>query len=157
MILKYVGLSRETIMDPCSTSTLHLFCSWMVCKIVKNKFYNIFLGFCVPFVVGGRFLLILEPDSIFLLSRCRYDRLFHIPLLGCFYAWGLVSVGFRFIMIKYSDRGLVEKGIIRTLMNKLYYLTNLFFFCFDDKIFLSFWAKTFIIELIMKGIIKEMW
>ena len=71
--------------------------------------------------------MIMEPDSHFLLSRCRLDRLFHLPLLGCFYAWGLVSVGFRFIMIKYSERGLVEKGIIRTLMNNLYYLTNLFF------------------------------
>ena len=30
-------------------------------------------------------------------------------------------------MIKYADRGLVEKGIIRTLKDVLYYLTNLFF------------------------------
>ena len=80
-------------------------------------------------MTGGRVLNILDPDSEFLLYRCRIDRAFHMPLLGAYYAWSLSSIGFRYIMIKYANRGLVEQGYLKRLIEYLFYLANIFYWC----------------------------
>lgn len=87
------------------------------------------LGISIPFLIGGRVLNILDPDSEFLLYRCRVDRAFHMPILGAYYAWSLSSVGFRYIMIKYAERGLVEQGYLKSLIEYLFYVANIFYWC----------------------------
>ena len=96
-----LGLFSEISMTQCLTNIWSFCWFWMVNIYQKFRFKNVNAGISVPVLTGGRIMNIWDSNSEFLLQRCRIDRVFHLPLLGCFYAWCLSSVGFRFLISRY--------------------------------------------------------
>ena len=69
-------------------------------------FINFFFHECdvaaivVPFITGGRILLIVDDESEHLEVRCRLDRTFSLVFVGSFLSWSAASIIFRFMKSK---------------------------------------------------------